>query len=473
MRRRLLVLALALACVLSLFAGCGQNAASGEGKDTVTFLSYIKSESFDPTTGLALDKSVMHCLHDTLVAFSPDGDFIPMLAESWEEAEDGMSITFHLRDDVTFHNGDPFTADDAVYTLDTMLSNPRNAVYQDYFNGYEKVDDYTICIYKKAPYTKLLVALAEYAYILPKEYHSSNPEGFDEAPVGCGPYQFVSKETDESVRLTAYEGYYGDAPGFANVVVKPPLEPANAVIALETGEVDLISNLPATQTTLIESNDELTLVTEESWSVQMLLLMQEPLKSDINLRKAIFHGISRDNAIKLGNEGVGTPSVDLFPARVMGEYAGILEDFVGYDEALAKEYLAASNYSGETLTLTIFENAPLAQSVQADLNKIGINVELEQLDINNFSTKMGGGELQISLLAMGSDLQAAEDLMLPFTSSYPTYGSNMAASEEFDQLVSQMPGETDAAARRELVDQAMQIMYDMANIVPLYDTTYN
>ena len=107
MRRRLLVLALALACVLSLFAGCGQNAASGEGKDTVTFLSYIKSESFDPTTGLALDKSVMHCLHDTLVAFGPDGDFIPMLAESWEEAEDGMSITFHLRDDVTFHNGDP------------------------------------------------------------------------------------------------------------------------------------------------------------------------------------------------------------------------------------------------------------------------------------------------------------------------------------------------------------------------------
>ena len=471
MRRRLLALALAFACALSLF-GCGQDAASGEGKDTFTFLSYITTESFSPTSS-GTDKAVMNALHETLVAFDTDGNFAPRLAESWEESEDGMSVTFHLRDDVTFHNGDPVTADDVIYTLDAMLADARNATLLSFFGGYEKIDDYTVCIHKLAPYSNIMIPMVEYVYIIPKDYHSADPEGFNEAPIGCGPYQYVSQAEDGSVTLTAYDGYYGDAPGFKNVVVKPPLEPANAVIALETGEVDMISNLPSTQATLIERNDELTLVTTDSWSAHTILLMQEPLISDVNLRKAIFHGINRENAIKLGNEGVGTPSEELFARRVMGDYAGMLEDFVGYDEALAKEYLEASNYNGEPLTLSIFENAPLAESVQADLQALGINVELEQLDLNNYSTKMGKGELQLPLQAMGSDMTTAEDLLLVFGPSSPTYGCYMALTEEYDQLVKQFAEETDAEARRELVRQAMQIMYDEAGLVALFDATYN
>lgn len=471
--KRLLAFVLTLACALTLLSGCGQNTASGGDADTFTFLSWIKSESFDPTSGVTFDKSVTHALYDTLVAFGPDGEIEPMLAERWEESEDGMAVTFYLRQDVTFHNGDPLTADDVIYTFDTMLAQPMQYALLNYIGGYEKVDDYTVRFQKTAPYSKLMNVMAESSTILPKDYHSADPEKFDDAPVGCGPYKFVSQEADDSVRLTAYEGYYGDAPGFANVVVKMPLEPASAVIALETGDVDLTSNLPTSQALLVESNDKLTLVTEESWSTQILLLMQEPLKSDVNLRKAIFHGISRENAIKLGNEGVGTPSEDLFALRIMGDYAGIVEDFVGYDETLAREYLEASDYTGETLKLTINANAPIAESIQADLAKIGINVELEQLDTNSWATKLRGGELQMTLGAMGTDMLAAEDIMEFFTSDDPNYGVFMANNEQFDQLLSQMPSETDAEARRELVAQAMEILYDMANIVPLYDTTFN
>ena len=473
MMKRILALALVLACALSLFAGCGQNGASGEDKDTFTFLSWIKSESFDPTSGATTDKSVLHALYDTLMAFGPEGDIVPMLAERWEESEDGMEVTFYLRKDVTFHNGDPLTADDVVYTFDTMLAEPMFYFLGDYISSYEKVDDYTICFHKATPYAKLMNVMAESSYILPKGYHSADPEAFEDAPVGCGPYQFVSQEADESVRLTANENYYGDEPGFVNVVVKPPLEPASVVIALETGEVDMTSSLPATQAALIESNDQLTLVTEESWSTQMVLLMQEPLKSDANLRKAIFHGISRENAIKLGNEGVGTPSVNLLSLRILGDYAGILENFVGYDEALAKEYLEASDYSGETLKLTIKGDVPIAQSIQADLSKIGISIELEQLDINSYFAKLQGGELQLVLGALGTDMLATEDFIEMFAADDPTYGCHMAVNEQLDQIVEQMPEEVDAAARWELVAQAMEIQYDMANAVPLYDTTFN
>lgn len=473
MKRKIRIIALlaALACTLSLLAGCGQS--DGGGKDTLNFIALLKCETLDPTAGLTAEKTVMHAMYDTLVAYGPDGDFVPMLAERWEESEDSMSITFYLRQDVTFHNGDPLTADDVVYSYETMIQAPNNYYITDYIGGCEKVDDYAVRFDKAAPYSKLLAIMTEYIMIIPKAYHSADPDGFGQAPVGCGPYQFVSKEVDDSVKLTAYEVYYGGEPGFPNVTVKAPLEDASKVISLETGEADMVGYLSAAQTLLVEANKDLTLVQEESWSAQTLMLMGEPLASDENLRKAIFHGISRDSAIKLGSEGVGTPSENMFSERIMGEYAGCVEDFVGYDEALAKDYLAKSNYNGEDLTLSIYGNAPIAESIQADLNKIGINIKLEQLDMNSWATKLYSGEIQMTFAEMGNDILSAEDFMLLLSASDPTYGCHMASSDEFEQLMEQIPKETDAAARRELVVRAQQICYDVANIVPLFDVMLN
>lgn len=466
-------LALVVLAMLGLLSGCNQNGSGTTKKDTITFISFMRNENFDPVSGQSIEKTAMHSIFDTLVAFAPDGSIVPMLAESWEESEDGLSITFKLRQNVKFHNGDTFTADDVIYTFDNMFTQPYYYTVASEFGGYEKIDDYTVQIDKAAPYSKMLELLAEYSYIVPKEYHSKNPANFTNAPVGAGPYEFVSLGEDDSVTLKAFEDYYGDAPGFKNAVIKAPLEPANMVIALETGEADMLSALPTAQASLVEANDELTLVTESGWSCNTVLLMQEPFKSDSNLRKAIFHGVNRENAIMLGNEGIGTPSVDMLAERIMGEYSGTIKNFTGYDEALAKEYLAKSNYNNEELVLTIYGNAPLAESIQSDLNSIGLNIKIEQLDRNSWSTKLRGGEIQMTIVELGGDTLAPASMMSFFSTANQNYGCHMASNDEFEQLLSDMPAmrnksELDAATTR-----MFEIAYDMANIVPLFDASFN
>jgi peptide/nickel transport system substrate-binding protein len=476
MRRKILIAVLTCVLALGMLGGCArgtggtaETGSASEGKDTLVVIGVMRTESLDPAAGPLMDQSVSHAIFDTLVALGPDGEIIPMLAESWTEAADGMSMDFKLREDVSFHNGDALSADDVVFTFETLLANPTMAALAQYITAYEKVDDYTVRIHRAAPYTKLLEIVALYSPVMPKGYYSADPAAFAAAPVGTGAYRFVSKESDDSIKLEAFDGYYGDKPAFRLAVIKAPLEPASSVIALETGEADLVTFLPAAQALVVSANSALTLVTEEdAWSNMMVIQMGEPLKSDENLRKAIFHGISRENAITLGNEGNGTVSTDLFASRIMGDSAGAVT-FTGYDEALAKDYLSKSGYQGEEITLTIYANPSLAVSIQSDLAQIGISVTIEQLDVNAYTTKLLGGEMQLTFAETGTLMLSSADALLPFTQALPPFGPNMAPNAGFDALMAQVMTTTDASARKGLVEEAMQVMIDTGNVIPLYN----
>lgn len=135
-----------------------------------------------------------------------------MLAESWEEADGGMSVILHLRDDVTFHDGSTFDADDVIYFFDKGMEGKFATRITPYVASYEKLDQYTVKLTKPNIYTNVLAFLVEHAYIIPKEAHSADPEGFNQHPIGTGPYTFVSEEADGSIILKAYDNYYGEAP---------------------------------------------------------------------------------------------------------------------------------------------------------------------------------------------------------------------------------------------------------------------
>lgn len=473
--KKILALVLSLALMATVLAGCGSQ-QSGAEKDTMTFITGGQvSENFDPILGLAVDYTVAHALFSTLVNYGGNGEIVPNVAESWVESDDGTSVTFKLREDVTFHDGTPLTADDVVYSINTSLSSDLFSwIGTDTIKSIEKVGDYSVRIDKIAPYVKLYENLVEWCFIVPSAYHSADTAAFDNAPIGCGPYKFVSKGADNSVVLEAYDKYFGDAPGFKNVVVKAPLEPANVVIALETGEADMAANLPTAQAALVEANSDLTLVSPDVvWRTNMLLMEGSLLNNDENLRKAIFHGISRDNAIMLGNEGVGKPSTEMFADFVVGDYAGSIANFVGYDEALAKDYLSKSNYNGEEITLTINGNSALAESILSDLGKLGIKIAINQLDTNDYYAKMYDGSLQLILTEMGSDVDSLLSQLNTYTSGNAYYGTFMAASDKYDQLVSSAMAEADSAKREDLTKQAYQELYERAIMVPLYNTTPN
>lgn len=139
----------------------------------------------------------------------------------------------------------------------------------------------------------------------------------------------------------------------------------------------------------------------------------------------------------------------------------------------AKEYLAKSNYNGETLNLYISPNeASIAQSVQGDLKAIGINVEIVQLDTNAYYAKFTDGTCQMSILDFGTDQVSTED-MLNFYVSKGYYGDYVVKSPEYDALMEKVDNEYDADARKELVKEALEMQYNFYNMVPMYESYFN
>ncbi len=447
------------------------NGGGGSARDTLTYIAMYPSDSLLPIDISLCEPNVMHALYDGLVKFDTNGDIIPRLAESWEDL--GEKTVFHLAQDAVFHDGSPVTADDVIFTMDLYMNeSPFAYEFQSRMTSYEKNDDYTVTFYKAAPYINLLNFSIENIWILPKAAYESDPAGFADKPIGSGPYTFELMESDGTVKLKAFEKYHLGKPEVENVVVKPPVDPSTAVIAIETGEADLFIDVPISQLSLLDESDKATVVLDEStWSSNTLIGLGERLANDPNLRKAIYHGVSRENAIKLANEGIGEPAVDAFSRRIMGDFAG-REYGPGYDVDLAREYLAQSHYDGQPITITIWQESYLAQSVQSDLMALGIDIKIEQVDSNAWFDMLVNGELEMTIVPLGSFSNGIENLLTTMSGESANYGSHMEISPEYDELVARIKSEADESARHDLIGQALELLYDRAVAVNLFDTPF-
>ncbi|XCP86139.1 ABC transporter substrate-binding protein [Roseburia hominis] len=444
-------------------------------KDTLVFISHMTSETLDPLTtasATGVDKNVMHQIFNCLLQFDDEGKPIPCLAESWEDTDDGHAVLFHLRDDVKFHDGTPFNADAVVYTFDKQFANPLTSYVTTYYTACEKVDDYTVKITKATPHVALLPMMAESPWIVSPTAYEKGADEFAKNPVGTGAYKFESQGADQYVHLVANEDYFEGAPYFKKVTIRTPMDSSTAVVALQNNEADIAINVTPNQLALVEEDPNLVAEVNTGWSIKYLNFYAEPFTSDENLRKAVYYAINRENAAMFNNEPETIPATTLYPQRVMGDYAD-LQTIDGYDVDKAKEYLAQSNYNGETLKLYISANeASIAQSVQGDLQAIGINVEIVQLDTNAYYAKFTDGTCQMSILDFGTDQVSTED-MLNFYVSNGYYGEFVTKTPEYDELMAKIDSEYDAEARKELVKQALEMQYSFYNMVPMYESYFN
>ena len=495
--KKLYPLILVVIMITTLLAGCGTPAAPAPAptqasaptpapaptqapvaaaKDTLTVMAAIPAETMDPTTGKMGDQLVWHSMFDTLLNYDDKGGVRPNLAESWTKSDDGLTYTFKLRKDIKFHDGSKFTADDVIYTFDTTMKLPMYQQFYQRYTKWEKVDDYTVKFTAASPSADVPATLALMGFIVPKAAHSADPAAFEAKPVGSGPFKFVSRGADGTVTTEAFADYFGGKPAFAKLVIKPPVEPSTAVVALQNGEVDLVTSIPPAQIPLIEEDKNLELVQMSGWSFFVLAMMGQELRDDPNLRKAIYHGIDRQKLVDVANEGVGQAATDVFNTKVLGAAAGTVKDYVGYDEAMAKDFLSKSNYKpGTELTITIMPpDAAMAQSIQDDLKKIGIAVKIEQLDVNGWSDKIMKGTAQMTTVQFGGTGESSPDSLLAvFSKTYPYLGKDMYTTQEYEDLVAQIKAEPNADKRSELAKKAVQLQYDFANVVNLYDAVMN
>lgn len=345
----------------------------------------------------------------TLITQNSDGEFIPYLAESWEFSEDGLTWTFHLRDDVKFHNGDALTAHDFVWTyeraLDPDLASPGTGRR---LNGmtFEAPDDYTLVFNFPTP-TISLLQFVTWGYMAPMSQRAVEEGGaeYELNPVGTGPYKVVDVRPGEGLTLERWDEYNW-GPAFFDGANTGPYnfdaiefsilpEEATRVAALEAGDIDFVNGVSnPLDVPILEAAG--VAVQQVPFGQVRLVYMQNhvPPFDDVRVRQALNYAVNREEITQIVTDGADQISRGPISPGMVG-YDAATEEECGYhfDLDRAKELIQEAGYSygddgmlvtpdGEPFNLTLTaetvdSGTAYAEVLQSMWRELGVAIELE------------------------------------------------------------------------------------------------
>lgn len=333
---------------------------------------------------------VTYSVFDMLIRrdFLDNNKLVPSLATEWERTSDTV-LRLKLREGVTFHNGEAFTADDVKFTFERMmdpdspLSEART--YYASFKEIRVIDDYTVEIETFIPDPLLENRLATWgAWIVPKDYYEEvggTVEAFGAAAVGAGPYRVVSLNPDKELILERYDGYWGDLPPVKQVIFRVIPESSTRVIALINGEVDIITNIPPDQIPTMQAADNVVLKQIPLANMHVLRYnTNHPVLADKRLRQAMNLAIDRQLLIDTLWGGKAVP----LRSHQFEEYGPLYNPdrpLTPYDPERARELVEASDYDGSVITYLTqadyYTNGLQAgQAIIEMWRAVGINAEI-------------------------------------------------------------------------------------------------
>ena len=364
-------------------------AQTGAGEiDTLRIGVGAMSVNFNPCKDMGIQAlRMIYNVHDRLMYQDKDGTIKPQLAESWSWVDD-KTFELKLRQDVKFHNGDPFTAEDVKFTFALAISREiGTAMTQvvDSVESAEVVDDYTVRLHLKWPDSVIDTRLGatRTAYILPGKYYQEvgGLDGYNAAPVGCGPFKVASIMQGEKIVLERFEDYYGEKPQVKTVEFIKYGEDATRMTALLNGEVDIINDINNDLLANFQNEPNIkTHVTPVNLYHLYIYNTKEGPTANKKLRQAMNMAIDRELLVEtLWGEGAKVPPG--WQVEEFGDY--YIEDYepVKYDLERAKQLVAESGYDGSPIEFQIqpnyYMNDVQAAEVCADLWKqAGINVQI-------------------------------------------------------------------------------------------------
>lgn len=411
-----------------------------------------------------VELGVLNQIYDTLLYYSPDGtkDPEPRIAESYEISDDGLDYTFHLRDDVTFHDGTPVTADDVVFSIELYKASEYQGSQISMLSSVEATDEHTVVCHLDAPYSPFLQGICS-PMIASKAYYESSEDDFVNNPIGSGPYKFVSRAKGSNIKLEANEDYYRGAPEIKEVTFEVIPDSSTKAIALQTGEVNFAEIDSATKPQL-EANPAITIaeVPTSSFSYIAMNTEQEPF-NDVKVRQAINYAIDRDNLVAVCYDGEAEVNSNICAKERFG-YSDDQFQYT-YDPEEAKELLAEAGIEtpynlGEILVAEKYSN--LATVIQNDLKAVGLDVTISVKEFNSYISDLQNGSYGITALNMTleGDTQTLE---MAFTSDYIGIANNARYSdEEMDKLFGQARTETDNDKRAEVFNEIFTKAQDEA-----------
>lgn len=496
--KKLLTLILCLAMVLTVFVGCSSTPATEEGasasgdaaqgeaadseyKDTLVYALNTDVQSLDPQIqNDTTSEQVVKMLYNTLLKFEDDGTVVGDLAESWSVSEDKLTWTFNLKQGVKFHNGKELTSADVKATFDRALNAEagglRTTEIIKMFTAVEAPDPYTVTITTDGPYGPMESLMCNMSLgIMDADYIEKY--GLDlgtsvEGENGTGPFKVVSWERDQEIVVERFDDYFGTPAKLQTVVYTIIPEAASRVIALETGEVDVIDKPTDEDLARLEADTENFTVLRKPTISQRLFRFgcNDPIISNTKVRQAIVYAIDRQAIIDALFTGSAYPSTAPLAPVTFG-YSDLGE--IEQDLELAKSLLAEAGYPDgfdtKIVTTERYQNGiELAEIISQQLAEIGINAEIEVWEWSALSASWNGitadeFDQPIFIMGAGPSMRDADGGLRGLYTTSETglndrnYG--FYSNAEVDALIEQGMQETDQQKRVEIYKEAMEILY--------------
>jgi peptide/nickel transport system substrate-binding protein len=475
-------------------------------------------DSLNPGNGVLSEAYTLYGLvFDTPVTVNSAGEYVPALATEWSSSEDGLTWTMTIRDDATFHDGEPVTAEDVVFSMQLYKDTedfPFLPSYVEPFTSIEATDETTVTLTTEEPIATFEPNMA-FIYVLPMHIWESveDPVEFgNDEMIGSGPFSLVEADQGVSVELAANKEHWGTPPNIDGVIFQTYEADDARVTALTTSQIDAMLDVPETAIPALQNDENLAVHIAEVAAGGSLtdiifnvtedddcppddgVCSGHPALRDVAVRQALAHATDKEQLITVATSGTGSPGLSLVPPGLGDYYASEIQDYA-FDIAEANRVLDEAGYADsdgdgvreclpdqDCENLTFRLNYPAdattgareTEIIQETWQQVGVAVNVQVLDPDALTAVCCPAfDFDVIMWGWGSDPDPAFLLGVALCSEIPSgFSETGYCNPEYDELYAAQAVELDRDARVEIIHQMQQIlMDDLPYIIPYYYPT--
>lgn len=472
---RIAGMSLPTAALASLLGACGTDGATGSDRRTLRVSQPEDPRTLDPQKqGDTTSMNVLINIFDTLTGRDAQNELVPRLALSWDAIDD-LTWRFQLRPDVVFHNGEPFDAHTVKFSIERLLD-PDTAspiVELRYVESVTVIDDLTVDINTDQPDPIIPAKLSLFGGVMvpPEHIAEVGDDAFAEHTIGTGPFLFADFQRAVHVELEANPDHWDGPPEVDSLIIRPIPNPASALAALQSHEVDLVTGLVPDAALQLEGYQGVHTTSFPGIRTSYLSLdTEDPALSDVRVRRALNHAVDVPQLI----EAVLNGQAREVPTMIPRESFGFDDSIEPYERDLdrARALLTEAGYPDGFSTVLTASNvdAFVAEAISGLLARAGVRAEVDLLDPAVYSGRL-----------TSDNRRALGPIYLAASTGWTLDGSSMVqsnvrrdrrqsrwTSDEADDLIDREELTVDPEERLDAFTELQELLRDEAPFVFLY-----
>ncbi|MFF2888584.1 staphylopine-dependent metal ABC transporter substrate-binding lipoprotein [Paenibacillus sp. NPDC057967] len=489
---------LAAVLVIALLTGCSSNKSGTEGVSELIFATAKDINDMNPhlyTGSMAAQGMV----YESLVEHTKDG-IKPLLAESWDISGDGTVYTFHLRKNITFHDGAPFNAEAVKQNIEAVQRNAAKHTWiklSTKLSSIDVINEHTVRLTLDEPYYPALLELSmtrPYVFLSPNDFVNGETKDGVSGYNGTGPYRLAEHVTDQYARFVANDQYWGGAPQVKGITAKVLPSGETTLLALQKGEVNFVfTDDRGADSIDVEAMERLTqtgeyqIIRSEPMNTKMIVANSSRSDSPVSekaVREAIWHTVDRETISRTIFSGTETAADTLFSSNV--HYADVELQKRAFDPDRAARLLEQAGWlkedggdirakNGLPLTMKLYYDVnsssqkTQAELLQSETLKIGIKLELIGEDSTSIAKRRSTGDYDLLFNQTWGLAYDPQSTIAAFASesSYRHTTSGIPQAEELYRKIDEVMISTNENTRQALYADILTIVHNQAVFIPL------